>query len=97
MSVYEPEAKLETTLRVNNRISIHTPEKSLPKSIQNKFHNMMLADSHFFRSGPIDIILGIDLYSSVMSKGILCRSGLPAAQNTIFGWTIYGPCSTGTR
>lgn len=96
-SMYEPDTIIETTLRVEDRISIHTPEKSLAKFIQFKFSNMMLADVNFFKSRPIDGILGIDIYSRVINEGMLCRSGLPTAQNTIFGWAIYGPCSTGTH
>lgn len=92
-SVYDSEIKIEATLRMNNRISIHTPEKSIPKSLVKNFHNILLADAGFYKTAPVDIILGVDIYSRVISEGVLNRPGLPAAQNTLFGWTLYGTCS----
>lgn len=90
ISTFDSTTKVDVILRVTNRISIHTPEKDLAKNMASKFHNIILADDLFHKSGPIDIILGVDIYSRVMNEGILSRSGLPTAQNTIFGWTIYG-------
>lgn len=92
-SVYDPDINFEVTLRVSSRISIHTPERSLPSSYKTNFNNVMLADAKFYRSSPVDIILGVDIYSRVICEGILSRPGLPTAQNTIFGWAIYGNCS----
>lgn len=93
ISIYDSDIRIETTLKMNNRVAIHTPSKSLPDSFKKKFQNIMLADSGFYKSGSIDIILGVDVYSKVIREGILSRDGLPTAQNTIFGWIIYGVCS----
>lgn len=93
ISIYDSNIRIQTTLKMNNRVAIHTPNKSLPDSYKKKFQNIMLADSEFYKSGSIDIILGVDIYSKIISEGILNRDGLPTAQNTIFGWVIYGVCS----
>lgn len=61
-SVYDTSIQITSTLRVNNRISLHTPSKSLPSLYATKFDNMMLADAGFFKSGPVNIILGADTY-----------------------------------
>ncbi|XP_059216566.1 uncharacterized protein LOC131994164 [Stomoxys calcitrans] len=93
VSIYDSGVKIDTTLRMNNRINIHTPSKSLPRNFTQNFHNLLLSDEKFCESAPIDVILGVDIYSRVITEGILIRTGLPTAQNTIFGWTLYGSCS----
>lgn len=93
-SIFDSEIQIETTLRVNNRISIHTPTKSVGTSIKNHFQNLVLADKEFFKSSSIDIILGVDIYSKLIREGVINKFGLPTAQNTIFGWVLYGTYST---
>ncbi|XP_059217551.1 uncharacterized protein LOC131994727 [Stomoxys calcitrans] len=53
-SVYDPDIRIEVTLRVTNRISVRTPGKLLSKSIKAKYTNIMLADASFYKPGPID-------------------------------------------
>lgn len=85
---------LETTMTVNNRISINTPIKSIDGAIANKFENMILADPQFFKSNPFALVLGADVYGKIIRPGLLpSLSGLPVATNTIFGWVLSGSCS----
>lgn len=86
----DPHYKIETTLRVNNRISIRTPTENLPESIKHNFQNFVLADKHFNKSASVDIVLGVDMYCRVICDGIFIRAGLPTAQNTTLGIIIYG-------
>ncbi|XP_065356224.1 uncharacterized protein LOC135950620 [Calliphora vicina] len=92
-SRFDSSSKLEGTFRVDNRISIHTPSESLPESYKKNFRDLFLADSKFYESAPIDIIIGADLYPKVIREGVFSRTGFPTAQSSMFGWTIYGPCS----
>ncbi|XP_075167921.1 uncharacterized protein LOC142240089 [Haematobia irritans] len=92
ISTHNSDISIDTVLKVNNRISMHTPSKSIPQSYVQHFSNLVLADKDFYKSAPISIILGVDVYSRIISEGFLNRSGLPTAQNTIFGWSIYGIC-----
>lgn len=85
--------KVEVTLRVDNRISLQTPIESLPQSLKKGFPHLFLADPAFFKTGPIDIVLGVDVYAKVLAEGMYTRPGLPTAQSTIFGWMIYGSYS----
>lgn len=85
--------KLKATLRVNNRISTTTPKKSLPESIKSNFQNLILADSNFYKSSAIDIVVGVDIYSRIVLDGIYIKTGLPTAQNTAFGMILYGTFS----
>lgn len=89
-SLFDQEIQMKVALKVNNRISIHTPSKTISSSVEDKFKNIVLADPKFFKSAPIDVILGADVYSRVLSEGFLTRPGLPTAQNTIFGWVLCG-------
>ncbi|XP_059216530.1 uncharacterized protein LOC131997831 [Stomoxys calcitrans] len=93
LSIHDENVSIKTVLKMTNRVTISTPSNSISKSIRQKFHNFILADVEFFKPAPIDIIFGVDIYAKILSEGILCRSGLPTAQNTIFGWSIYGLCS----
>ncbi|XP_065357208.1 uncharacterized protein LOC135951477 [Calliphora vicina] len=92
-SRYDPSSKIEGTFRVDNRISLRTPSQSLPESYKKNFKDLFLADSKFYESGPIDIIIGVDIYPRVICQGVFSKTGFPTAQSTIFGWIIYGPCT----
>ena len=54
----------------------------------------MRADPNFNISKPIDILLGVDVYHEILKPGlILGPKGTPAAQDTIFGWVLFGNTS----
>ncbi|XP_065370016.1 uncharacterized protein LOC135962172 [Calliphora vicina] len=92
-SRFDPSSKIEGTFRVDNRITLRTPSESLPEHYKTHFRDMFLADSKFYESSSIDIVIGADLYPKIILEGVFSKPGLPSAQSTIFGWTIYGPCS----
>lgn len=53
--------------------------------------NITLADPNFNKAAQIDVLLGADIFSSILSIGqIKLGRELPALQNTIFGWVITG-------
>ena len=93
-SKFDSESKIEGIFRVDNRISSKTPINSLPVNFKQHFRDLFLADPKFFESAGIDVIIGVDLYPKVMREGVFTKTGLPTAQSTIFGWTIYGACLT---
>ncbi|XP_075168914.1 uncharacterized protein LOC142241057 [Haematobia irritans] len=89
-----PYISVEAMMIVNNRISMDTPKKSLPKSTASKFPNLTLADPQFYKSGPFALVFGADIYSKIIQPGLITsNSGLPVALNTIFGWVLSGSCS----
>ncbi|XP_055611269.1 uncharacterized protein LOC129757912 [Uranotaenia lowii] len=50
-----------------------------------------LADPGFNQPGPIDIILGSDVFLALLEAGqVKDECGVPVAQNTIFGWIVSG-------
>ena len=54
--------------------------------------NLALADWTYNEPGNIDLIIGADVYGSLLLDGIIRGpKGSPFAQNTQFGWIIFGP------
>lgn len=52
---------------------------------------LILADPHFNRSGPIDVILGAEVYGDILRSGVKKGpNGTPTAQNTELGWLLVG-------
>ena len=61
---------------------------------------LQLADTTYNVPGTIDILLGADMASLIISPNDLPRRGSttePIAQSTIFGWTLSGPVPGFTR
>ena len=61
---------------------------------------LQLADTTYNRPGAIDILLGADMASIIISPNDLPRRGKttePIAQSTVFGWTLSGPVPGFTR
>ncbi|XP_029055098.2 uncharacterized protein LOC114882376 [Osmia bicornis bicornis] len=57
-----------------------------------------LADGNKSKLDRIDLLIGADLYGSILLDGL--RKGSadePIAQRTIFGWIVFGPCAPSTR
>lgn len=93
-SRFDSKSKIEGTFRVDNRLTLQTPTQSLSESFKSNFRDLFLADFKFYESAGIDVVIGVDLYPKVICEGVISKTGLPTAQSTIFGWTIYGSCST---
>lgn len=51
---------------------------------------LQLADKTFSVPGKIDMILGAEFYSKIVRNGIKHFKDGPTAQNTSFGWIIFG-------
>ena len=70
------------------------PLQSMPTGDWTHLESLWLADPYFNVSKPIDILLGVDVYHDILKPGlILGPKGIPAAQDTIFGWVLFGNTS----
>lgn len=61
---------------------------------QNWSHlnDLWLADDEIFGTERIDLLIGADVYSSIILSGVIKGSpGQPIAQNSHFGWLVSGP------
>ncbi|KAF9407675.1 hypothetical protein HW555_012378 [Spodoptera exigua] len=53
-----------------------------------------LSDPHFNESGPIDLLLGAEIYSELILNGVIKRDNFPVAQQTRVGWILCGNVKT---
>lgn len=73
-------------------ITANLPRKTLPSVLKNKYSNLALADPSFHVSSPIDVLLGGDVYASIMDgRKFSIGDDLPAAFSSVFGWILIGP------
>lgn len=86
------EFKLETL--VMKKLVNNLPTASF--SIQNwdYIDNLKLADPHFNKSGPIDLLLGAEIYSELILNGVIKSDNFPVAQQTRVGWILCGNVKT---
>lgn len=62
------------------------------------FVGLQLADPTYYEPGEVDMILGADIYGSLLMDGLIVGSTeagrvRPTAQNTALGWILSGPIS----
>ncbi|XP_008188319.1 uncharacterized protein LOC103310776 [Acyrthosiphon pisum] len=73
-------------------ITTDLPQKSLSIDIKNRYSNLALADPSFHLTSPIDLLLGGDVYGSIMDgRKVSIDSTLPTAFSSVFGWILIGP------
>ena len=72
------------------------PITTLPRGHWPHLASLKLADPEFNVSKSIDILLGVDVYHDILKPGlILGPKGTPAAQETMFGWVLFGNTNIG--
>ncbi|XP_052850681.1 uncharacterized protein LOC128261172 isoform X2 [Drosophila gunungcola] len=85
--------KMEVVFKVEPKVGIRTPTRTLNDAVRTKFKGIQLADERFYLPATISVILGADVYPKVIQSGFLMvDEGLPVAQKTVFGWIISGAC-----
>lgn len=77
-------------LFVNTRLLGPLPQSPVDISAWPGVRRLKLADPKFDQPGPIDMILGAHFYSQIVLNGIRRFDDGPTAQNTTFGWIVFG-------
>ncbi|XP_066909664.1 uncharacterized protein [Halyomorpha halys] len=89
-----PQHSLHPRLKKNTviipKITNKIPSCPIPNVIHEHFQKYDLADKAFGKSGPIDFLLGADLFGQILSGECVSKEGYPNALKTIFGWVIMG-------
>lgn len=64
----------------------------MPTTVRERYQHLVLADPDFDVPGPIDMLLGSDLYPHVLQSkaDIIHSTGLPSAMSTHLGWIVVG-------
>ena len=53
--------------------------------------DLPLADTNYYASGPIDLLLGVNEYAAILKQGLIKGPPeTPCAQNTYLGWILMG-------
>ncbi|KAJ8914081.1 hypothetical protein NQ315_014276 [Exocentrus adspersus] len=67
------------------------PSSEIPLQSWSYLKDLKFADPYFNKSLGIDILIGAELYPSILKSGYVIRpAGQPSAINTIFGWVLMG-------
>ena len=71
------------------------PRKEVNTSTWPHIKGLILVDPRFYKTEPIDCLLGVDIYTSIMQPGhVKGGPDAPLAQNTVFGWILVGRASS---
>lgn len=66
------------------------PQASVDTTAWPDIQELPLADKTFHRPGQIDLVLGAQFYSQIVKEGVKHFVDGPTAQNTTFGWIVFG-------
>lgn len=76
---------------VLSSISNNLPRAKLSKQVKDRLKSFTLADPSFDVPGPIELLIGADLYAkTTTSRPIGLGDNMPYAVNTIFGYVVLG-------
>lgn len=79
-----------TEVLIMNNLVNNLPNNSFTKPTWDFLQNIQLADPNFNVSSPVDLLLGADIYSSIILNGIIREKNSPIAQQTRLGWILCG-------
>ncbi|XP_073821300.1 uncharacterized protein [Musca autumnalis] len=76
------------------QISGDIPTQPLDKISVEDLPDLDFADPKFFQSGPVDVLLGANIYPIILLNGVKKNIlGSLLAQETVFGWILTGPAT----
>lgn len=87
--------EIEMEVHVLDNITTELPTVSVSAECCLHLRDLQLADPHFRKPAPIDLLLGADYYGQILEDGIICGGhNKPGAMNTRWGWMVFGPAAT---
>lgn len=91
-SHFDVTSELSVSAHILPKLTTSLPSVKVQKKDWPHLNGLILADYNYTTPGPIDIILGADVYSQIIEDGIVKGEvNSPIAQRTKFGWIISGP------
>lgn len=88
---FSEEPILSCNAWVLQSITNDLPRQSLPSDVKDKFSHLALADPTFHITAPIDLLLGADLFASILDgRQVSLDDAFPTAFSSIFGWILIG-------
>ena len=87
----QPDPLLNFEAIVVPQVCSNMPTFTLNSKTWEHLKNLELADPSYFKSKPVDLIVGCELFAQIFKEGrILGKKGQPSALETIFGWVVTG-------
>ncbi|XP_075150778.1 uncharacterized protein LOC142224886 [Haematobia irritans] len=87
-----PDVELTISALVVPHLSNNLPSSTIDVGDITDIPDIPLADKNFYRSAKVDLLLGADVFPSIMLSGCLRGfCGTLMAQETVFGWILTGP------
>lgn len=94
-SIHDPLFAIQMDALVMPKLTNLMPSENIDISYWKHLTGIQLADPKFFEPGNIDIIIGANLYASIILQGVKVGvRGTPLAQETVFGWILTGPTTS---
>ncbi|XP_055615223.1 uncharacterized protein LOC129761523 [Toxorhynchites rutilus septentrionalis] len=82
---------VEESCQILKKITRELPVNHVDSSTWNIPSEVILADPKFYAPGPIDLLLGMELYFDLLLEGLIkLGPEKPVLQNTVFGWVASG-------
>jgi len=93
----DPCIEINVSAFILPRVTGRVPAQAVLTTSWNHLVDLPLADPEFAIPGTIDMILGADVYGTLLCGSIKRGpSNAPVAQETSFGWIISGPATSTT-
>ena len=90
-SRFESQPVFTTTATVMTNITSNMPLNPLPDSVRRPLKGLKLADPEWSKPGPIDLLIGADLYPYIYTgRKIILAEDWPVALDSIYGWVLIG-------
>lgn len=98
-SRYEHSPILTTNALILQQLTKNLPSLSVSHDVVKHFAEYQLADPTFHIKGKIDILIGSDIYDSILLDEPVIKSSspFPGAIKTIFGWVLIGKTVSGSE
>lgn len=86
-----------TEVLIMNNLIKNLPNNTFSKPSWKFIEELDLADPEFYKSRPVDLLFGADIYTNIILSGIIKKDEtLPIAQQTQLGWLLCGHTKTKT-
>lgn len=96
----EPDRDLTFEAIVIPKVCSNMPSSKVDNKNWHMFNTINLADPNYHTPGPIDMLIGAELWPSILRPGSIPATGSsPMALNTAYGWVLLGsvPCESGGK
>lgn len=92
----DPNFRMEIEAYVLSKITAYLPERKIDYIDWVDLDHLQLADPQYNVPNKIDILLGADVYGTIMKEGMKkCPNGSLIAQSTTLGWVLSGAINKG--